>query len=195
MKMKKLLIAAVAVLFFLTNANAFLSKIREIDPEDYPFLLRAADLQIYNIALDLSGSAEKALLKKWINGVIDIKYEYDRRDSDEYNPLFFSVKLEIEKNETSAKKTYREGLTVITKTSAAAGMPCREIKNIIQWGDENYYAIREKNGKPVGLIFMGRSKNKIYSLIMAGLYSSDHSLITDLVIPRLQTIADFQIKE
>ena len=193
--MKKLLIAAVAVLFFLTNANAFLSKIREIDPEDYPFLLRAADLQIYNIALDLSGSAEKALLKKWINGVIDIKYEYDRRDSDEYNPLFFSVKLEIEKNETSAKKTYREGLTVITKTSAAAGMPCREINNIIQWGDENYYAIREKNGKPVGLIFMGRSKNKIYSLIMAGLYSSDHSLITDLVIPRLQTIADFQIKE
>ena len=195
MKMKKLLIAAVAVLFFLTNANAFLSKIREIDPEDYPFLLRAADLQIYNIALDLSGSAEKTLLKKWINGVIDIKYEYDRRDSDEYNPLFFSVKLEIEKNENSAKKTYREGLTVITKTSAAAGMPCREIKNIIQWGNENYYAIREKNGKPVGLIFMGRSKNKIYSLIMAGLYSSDHSLITDLVIPRLQNLDDFRIKE
>ena len=101
--MKKLLIAAVAVLFFLTNANAFLSKIREIDPEDYPFLLRAADLQIYNIALDLSGSAEKALLKKWINGVYDIKYEYDRRDSDDFHPLFFSVKLEIEKSKKKAK--------------------------------------------------------------------------------------------
>jgi hypothetical protein len=195
MKMKKVLIAAAAVLVCLSSANAFLAKTREINPEDYPFLLRAEDLQIYNIALDLSGSAEKARLKKWINGVYDIKYEYDRRDSDEFTPLFFSVKLEIEKNEKKAKKTFREGLAVITKASAAAGMPCREIKNTIRWGDENYYAIREKNERPVGLIFMGRSKNKIYSLIMAGLYSSDHSLITDLVIPRLQNIDHFQIKE
>ena len=195
MKLKKFLVAAVAGFFLLSSANAFLAKTREIDPKDYPFLLRAEELQIYKLALDLSGASEKARLKKWINGVYDIKYEYDRRDSDEYNPLFFSVKLEIEKNEKNAKKTYREGLTVITQTSAAAGMPCREIIDVIRWGDENYYAIREKNGKPVGLIFMGRLKNKIYSLIMAGLYSSDHSLMTDLVIPRLQTIGDFQINE
>lgn len=82
----------------------------------------------------LSGSAENARLKKWIDGVYDIKYEYDRRDSDDFNTLFFSVKLEIE-------------------------------------------------------------KNKIYTLIMVGLYSSDHSLITDLVIPKLQNIDAFQIKK
>jgi hypothetical protein len=193
--MKKILIATVVFIFYLSNANAFLAKTKEIDPEDFPFLLLAKDLQIYNIKLDLSGSAEKARLKKWINDVYDIKYEYDRRDSDDFNPLFFSVKLEIEKNERGAKKTYKEGLAVITRTSAAAGMPCREIKNKIKWGDDNYYAVRKRNGKPVGLIFMGRLKNKIYSLIMAGLYSSDHSLITDLVIPKLQHIDNFQIKE
>jgi len=193
--MKKILIGTVVFIFYLSNANAFLAKTKEIDPEDFPFLLLAKDLQIYNIKLDLSGSAEKARLKKWINDVYDIKYEYDRRDSDDFNPLFFSVKLEIEKNERGAKKTYKEGLAVITRTSAAAGMPCREIKNKIKWGDDSYYAIRKRNGKPVGLIFMGRLKNKIYSLIMAGLYSSDHSLITDLVIPKLQHIDNFQIKE
>lgn len=125
----------------------------------------------------------------------DIKYEYDRRDSDDFHTLFFSVKLEIEKNKTEAKKTYKEGLAVITTTSSAAGMPCKEIKNTIKWGDENYYAIRKRNGNPVGLIFMGRLNNKVYTLIMAGLYSSDHSLITDLVIPKLQHINDFQIEE
>ena len=185
------------VLFFFcqTSANAFLARTKKIDPEDYPFFLLAKDLQIYNIKLDLSGSAEKARLKKWINGVYDIKYEYDRRDSEDFNTLFFSVKLEIEKNEKEAKETYRKGLAVITKTSAAAGMPCRKIKNIIEWGDENYYAVRESNGNPVGLIFRVRLKNKIYTLIMAGLYSSDHSLITDLVIPKLHNIDDFQIKK
>ena len=193
--MKKIIIATVLFFFCLSCANAFLAKTKEIDPEDYPFFLLAKDLQIYNIKLDLSGSAEKARLKKWINGVYDIKYEYDRRDSDDFNPLFFSVKLEIEKNERGAKKTYKEGLAVITRASAVAGMPCSKIKNKIRWGDDNYYAIRERNGKPVGLIFMGRSKNKIYSIIMAGLYSSDHSLITDLVIPKLQHIDDFQIKK
>jgi len=35
----------------------------------------------------------------------------------------------------------------------------------------------------------------VYTIIMAGLYSSDHSLMTDLVIPKLQSIASFQIKE
>jgi hypothetical protein len=194
-KMKNFLIATVLFFFCLSSADAFLSKTREIDPEDYPFLLLAKDLQIYNLKLDLSGSAEKARLKKWINGVYDIKYEYDLRDSDDFHPLFFSVKLEIEQSKREAKETYKEGLAVITKVSAAAGMPCREIKNTIEWGDENYYAIRERNGKPVGLIFKTRINNKVYTLIMAGLYSSDHSLITDLVIPRLQHIIDFQIKE
>ena len=193
--MKKIFVVAVILFFCLTSANAFLSKTKEIDPEDYPFLLQAKDLQVYNIKLDLSGSAEKARLKKWINGVYDIKYEYDRRDRDEFHPLFFSVKLEIEKNNMEAKETYNEGLAIITKTSAAVGMPCREIKNTIQWGDENYYAVREKNGKPVGLIFKGRLNNKVYTIIMAGLYSSDNSLITDLVLPKLENIDAFQVKK
>ena len=193
--MKKILIAIVLFFFCLSGANAFLAKTKGIDPEDYPFLLLAKDLQIYNIKLDLSGSAEKARLKKWINGVYDIKYEYDRRDRDEFHTLFFSVKLEIEKNNKEAKETYNEGLAVITKTSAAVGMPCREIKDTIHWGDENYYAVREKNGNPVGLIFKGRLNNKVYTIIMAGLYSSDHSLITDLVIPKLKNIDTFQIEE
>ncbi len=193
--MKKIFVVTVILFFCLTSANAFLSKTKEINPEDYPFLLLAKDLQIYNIKLDLSGSAEKARLKKWINGVYDIKYEYDRRDRDEFHPLFFSVKLEIEKNKKEAKETYNEGLAIITKTSAAVGMPCREIKNTIQWGDENYYAVREKNGKPVGLIFKGRLNNKVYTIIMAGLYSSDNSLITDLVLPKLENIDAFQVKE
>lgn len=193
--MKKIFVVTVILFFCLTSANAFLSKTKEINPEDYPFLLLAKDLQIYNIKLDLSGSAEKARLKKWINGVYDIKYEYDRRDRDEFHPLFFSVKLEIEKNKKEAKETYNEGLAIITKTSAAVGMPCREIENTIQWGDENYYAVREKNGKPVGLIFKGRLNNKVYTIIMAGLYSSDNSLITDLVLPKLENIDAFQVKE
>ena len=193
--MKKVFVVAVLLFFCLTSANAFLSKTKEINPEDYPFLLLAKDLQVYNIKLDLSGSAEKARLKKWINGVYDIKYEYDRRDRDEFHPLFFSVKLEIEKNNTEAKETYNEGLAIITKTSAAVGMPCREIKNTIHWGDEAYYAVREKNGNPVGLIFKGRLNNKVYTIIMAGLYSSDNSLITDLVLPKLENIDAFQVKD
>ena len=195
MIMKKIFVVVVLLFFCLTSANAFLSKTKEIDPEDYPFLLLAKDLQVYNIKLDLSGSAEKARLKKWINGVYDIKYEYDRRDRDEFHPLFFSVKLEIEKNNTEAKETYNEGLAIITKTSAAVGMPCREIKNTIHWGDETYYAVREKNGNPVGLIFKGRLNNKVYTIIMAGLYSSDNSLITDLVLPKLENIDAFQVKD
>ena len=193
--MKKIFVVAVLLFFCQTSANAFLSKTKEIDPEDYPFLLLARDLLVYNIKLDLSGSAEKARLKKWINGVYDIKYEYDRRDRDEFHPLFFSVKLEIEKNKKEAKETYNEGLAIITKTSAAVGMPCREITDAVHWGDETYYAVREKNGKPVGLIFKGRLNNKVYTIIMAGLYSSDNSLITDLVLPKLENIDAFQVKE
>jgi len=185
------------ILFFLCQADAyaFLSKTRNIDPDDYPFLLLAKDLQVYNLKLDLSGHAEKAYFKKWINGSHEIKYEYDRRDSDDYHTLFFSVKLEIERNVARAKKIYRDGLLVITKTSAIAGMPCKEIKDTITWGDESYYAQREKDGKPVGLIFTTRLDNRVYTIIMAGLYSSDHSLIPDLVLPRLEYISSFEITE
>jgi hypothetical protein len=186
-------IICLTILFFLcqSNAYAFLSKTQNIDPGDYPFLLLVKDLQVYNFKLDLSGQAEKAHLKNWINGAREIKYEYDRRDSDDYHTLFFSVKLETERDVARAKKIYRDGLMVITKVSSAAGMPCKEIRDTITWGDESYYAVREKDGKPVGLIFSTRLKNRVYTLIMAGIYSSDHSLITDLVLPRLEYIRSF----
>ena len=192
--MKKIIVAIILVLFCLSESYAFLSKTKEIDPGEYPFLLIAKDLQIYNLSLDLSGASEKAYQKKWINGAYDIKYEYDRRDSDNFNPLFFSTKLEIDKSIAEAKETYRDGLKVITKMSSVSGMPCKEIKNKIRWGDESYYALRFKKDNPIGMIFKGRLKNKVYTIIMVGLYSSDHSLVTDLVLPKLQNIDNFKVK-
>jgi len=185
----------VVLLLLISDTHAFLAKTKKIDPSDYPFLLLAKDLQIYDIKLDLSGSSEKAHLKKWADGMYEIKYEYDLRDSKDFHPLFFSVKLEIDKNIAEAKKTYEQGLFVITNTSKAVGMACREIKDKVQWGDESYYAMREKKEQPVGLIFTTRSKNKVYTIIMAGLYSSDHSLILDLVIPKLQHLHNFTIQK
>jgi hypothetical protein len=193
--MRNICIVTILFFTFLCDASAFLYKKENVDPGEYPFLLLAKDLQVYNFELDLSGEAEKAHLKKWVNGSHEIKYEYDRRDSNDYHTLFFSVKLEIERDVARAKKIYRDGLMVITKASATAGMPCREITDQITWGDESYYAIREKAGNPVGLIFTTRLKNRVYTLIMAGLYSSDHSLLTDLVLPRLEYISSFEIIE
>ncbi len=193
--MKKTFFVILFLSFCFSDAHAFLSKTESIDPKDYPFILLAEDLQVYKIRLDLSGAAEKARLKRWIDGAYDIKYEYDRRDSDDFHTLFFSVKLEIEKTVKKAQKNYREGIVVLTKASAAVGMNCKEIKNQVKWGDESYYAIREKDGNPVGLIFTTRYQNKVYTLIMAGLYSSDHSLISDLVLPKLQSIVDFKLTE
>ena len=193
--MKKIIMTIIIILFCISESYAFLATTKEIDPGEYPFLLIAKDLQIYNISLDLSGASEKAYRKKWINGAYDIKYEYDRRDSDNFTPLFFSSKLEIDKSIAKAKETYRDGLKVMNKMSSIAGMPCREIKDKINWGDESYYAFRFKEDKPIGMIFTGRSKNKVYTIIMAGLYSSDHSLITDLVLPKLQNIDNIQIKK
>jgi hypothetical protein len=189
-KMKKFLFTIIMILICFSDSYAFFSKEEPIDPKDYPFSLLAEDLLVYGLKLDLSGSAEKAHSKKWINGSYDIKYEYDRRDSEDFHPLFFSVKLEVDKSIKKAKKTYKEGIAVMTKASSIAGMPCREIVGQIEWGDESYYAIREKEGTPVGLIFSTRYKNKVYTLIMAGLYSSDHSLISDIVIPKLQYIKE-----
>jgi len=193
--MKKIVLTIIFLVFCLSDSYAFLSTTKEIDPKEYPFLLVAKDLQVYDLELDLSGASEKAYQKKWINGAYDIKYEYDRRDSDNFDPLFFSSKLEIDKSIAKAKETYRDGLKVITKMSSVAGMSCREIKNKIKWGDEHYYALRLKEGNLVGMIFSCRLKNKVYTIIMAGLYSSDHSLMTDLVMPKLQSIDNFQIKE
>ena len=57
---------------------------------------------------------------------------YSERQASDFKRLAFETdKFDDEKNEKHAKETYRDGLAVITKTSAAAGMPCREIKNTI----------------------------------------------------------------
>ena len=107
-KMKKFLFTIIMILICFSDSYAFFSKEELINPKDYPFFLLAEDLLVYGLKLDLSGSAEKAHSKKWINGSYDIKYEYDRRDSEDFHPLFFSVKLEVDKSIKKAKKLIKK---------------------------------------------------------------------------------------
>jgi len=103
--MKKTFFVILFLSFCFSDAHAFLSKTESIDPKDYPFILLAEDLQVYKIRLDLSGAAEKARLKRWIDGAYDIKYEYDRRDSDDFHTLFLALNWKSKKRSKKPKKT------------------------------------------------------------------------------------------
>ena len=61
-------------------------------------------------------------------------------------------------------------------------------------GNEKYYAISQINKIDDGVLFLVRKKKMVYSLIMHGFYTKDHSLITDLIEPALINLENYRIK-
>ncbi len=45
------------------------------------------------------------------------------------------------------------------------------------------------------VFFVVRKKNILYTLIMTGFYTNDHSLVTSLIEPDIKNLEDFKIIE
>jgi len=180
---------------FLFVISACSSQDKNIDFSEYDILTTANELvQYYDISLDTSGLFEMARIRKYIDGAYELKYEYDLMESETFLPLFYSIKIEKDVSEDDAKETFAMGKSVILKTNSAIGNNVEEIKGIVSEGNESYYALRKNEEETTGLLLLIRKEKINYTMIMSGLYTSDHSLITDLVLPKLANLENFQIE-
>ena len=124
----------------------------------------------------------------YFDGSYELEYEYDFIKTNEFDPLFYSITIEREVSLKEAEDLYRFGKKTILTVNNMAGFERVEIDSVPISGDSYYYALRYVDGRPNGVLFMLRRGKAIYTLITSGLYSTDHSLITDLILPDIKNL-------
>jgi len=168
---------------------------KDVDYKDYKIITLASEISsYYDIKLDTSGIVESGRIRKYIDGSFDFKYSYELLETNDYLPLYYSIKIEKENSIKDAIENFNLSKVTLLTTNKSIGQDIIEIDSLGLYGEQDYYAIRTKDNEPNGLFFMTRKNEYLYTLIMTGLYSSDHSLILDLVIPKIEELDKFSLK-
>lgn len=163
---------------------------------EYPIITRASELQdLYGISLDSSGTSESCKIFKYIDGTFELDYEYDLIETDEFLPLFYSITIESALSEKEALSNFNLEKNIYSKADKLGGFKHELIDSLNLPGDPYFYAVRIYQGSPNGLIFMSRQGRMIYTLIISGLYSSDHSILEDLILPDIKNLMGFNINK
>jgi len=187
--MKKiiLIIITCALLISCTKKN-------NIDYNKYEMLTLAKEISnYYGLNIDTSGVWENASIKKYWDGSYELNYTYDLRETEDYIPLYYSISISKESSTKEALSSYLVTKTTALATNNAIGQEVSAIDSIALPGDQNYYAIRTIKDEPSGIFLIIRKNDRIYTLIMSGLYSSDHSLVKELILPKIENLESFEI--
>ena len=168
----------------------------DIDVSKYPIITTVHDLaDLYDVAVDTSGQFETVTLSQYFDGSFELEYDYELIDSEEYDPLIYSISVSGERNAKEAAESFTILKGTLEVFANTAGQSTTVIDSLDLPGDEYYYALREYDGEPNGLLYLVRIDKNIYFLSMSGLYSSDHGFLYDLILPKIEELKAFELKE
>ena len=191
MKIKHLLLFAALISIFSACTTQ-----DNIDWKKYPIITTATELNEYypELHLDLSGKSETASISTYVDGSKDLTYEYELTETEKFDPLFYSITVDVCPDEKTAEETYTIAVAALVKVGNLADFENEEIDLDIGH-DETYYSLRSYEGYLNGHLFITRKGNNVYSLVVSGLYSEDNSLVYDLILPELASLDAFELMD
>lgn len=168
-----------------------------VNHRKYGILTTAKEIADFykNIRLDTSGRSEKTTIDRHFDGSYQLEYIYDLLESEQYDPFYYSVQVDVERNEKEASKSLMMSKTLFKTVNSAVGLEAVPFDSLSLPGDESYYYVRTKNGEPNGILLGIRSNNRIFTIISSGIYSDDQSMLTDLILPKLDSLGSFSLDE
>lgn len=166
----------------------------DVDIKDYPIVTTINELsKYYDLKIDNSGKYETTSITKYFDGSYVLEYAYELLESEDYDPLYYSITIEKERTIKDAKEVYFLGIGAVKFVGNSFDQGTIEIDSLQLPGDDSYYALRTLEGEPSGMFYIVRKGTIIYTMMISGIYPSDHSLITDLLTPKITHLEEFEI--
>lgn len=157
---------------------------------DKALFLRATDLVPYGFEFRDIEKFEKFTRAKVIDGY-DVEYEFQTPQTERRNPLFVYGMVTVGKKKSDAQFSdtgIKIGVLYGLKTN---GIEEQEIPNFYGYGDSSSFSILKKDGKPVGNYFTVRERNKVFVLLITGMYFEDAELWKEIIEPKLKLFSAY----
>ncbi len=163
---------------------------QQVNVKEKSLLITIDDLQEYNI--DYSEEYMGKFLKRDYGSNWEIKYEYDSPDKAGVSPIFLISRVEFEKNSKEAEDSFNQGIIAYKGGSLIGGATIEEKTNARNFGDNTYFAFLKKEDKIIGNIIVVRKKDKIFNLLLSGLYFEDDETLSELISPKLKLMDEYK---
>lgn len=166
-----------------------------LDVSEFPIITSVAELsEYYGLNLDSSGKYESLTATRYFDGSKDLDYMYELAETTTFDPLYYYVTITQESSMGDARNSYNLSKKAFSLVGNSFDQEIIQIDSLDLPGDEYYYALRTYEGLPNGMYYTVRKGTRIYTMTISGLYSSDHSLLYDLILPRIENLETYQIK-
>ena len=157
---------------------------------DKSLFLRAGDLVPYGFEFRDIEKFETFKRAKVIDGY-DLEYEFQTPKSERRNPLFVYSMVTIGKRKSDAQFSDTGIKIGVLYGLKSSGIEEQEIPNFYRYGDSSSFSILKKDGKPVGNYFTVREGNKVFVLLITGIYFEDPELWKEIIEPKLKLFSTY----
>jgi hypothetical protein len=164
---------------------------REVADSEKELLVTIRDLEGFGIVDPDPGKCEDFSAKKNFDGSLEIEYEYDfEKDPACIPSLWIKSEAEISPNEEQASTSFGDRISVykLGASLAGQGLAIEEVPSLVSMGDESFGAFLVKDDTRLGNVFVIRKGNTILSLLLAGVYTGEPSIIQDMFEPKLSQV-------
>ncbi|MBB3696812.1 hypothetical protein KMW28_22780 [Flammeovirga yaeyamensis] len=188
--MKKILLFLLAIISISCKTN------NNVDVNDYPIVTTIQTVaEYYDLKVDLSGKYETTSTTRYFDGSTELAYTYELLETEVYDPLYYSITIEKEVSEKDAKQLFLMGKGAINLIGKAYEQESKEITTLELPGDESFYAYRTVEGETIGMYYIIRKGKCVYTMLINGVYTKDHSLVIDLLNPKIENLEEFELKK
>lgn len=159
--------------------------------EDRGLVVTAEEIAALVPDLEVDRKHEKFRRSRDFFGSVEFTYEYEPPEGGLYINCTASIERAASDAVTSlgaARLGFRGYLGAATEVKE------ERRDELFKWGDNSEFSILTKNGKAFGNFFAARKGNKVFMLMLAGVYVEDADILRDLLTPRLEALEKYAPK-
>jgi hypothetical protein len=164
-------------------------------PKDEAVVVQVEDVRQYlGEKFTPLASAETIKKSRYFDGSHEIDYTYDH-PRDGQQTLYLSNTVGIERDVSEAIGNYHGSRVAIRATMSVLGetkLTHTDRNDLFRWGDDSSLSIISSDGEPVGNLFCARKGNRVFTLLMVGLYFDDAEGIRNLLGPKLAQLEKYE---
>jgi hypothetical protein len=164
---------------------------QKISEDEKALLIVAADLSDYGFA---PSDPDLGVYSKECTSLYncDIDYNYEAPEGSNESLQMFASEIQFRESESEAKKDYKDDITAYTLGVSLGSAVLEEQKDYIYLGDETFYGNLKKEGKIIGSTTVVRRKNRVYNVLIAGVYFGDNETLAEFMTPKLDLMEGFR---
>ncbi len=180
-------IVAIGLFFEMTATDL------DVTDADRAAVLDIAELTEWMEGFAPQSSQEVWSKKRYIDGSIELDYEYDEPENE--NAPYLSCTVNFDSKPSEAKITYLASWNSMKLGLGLNDARVEERNDLFSWGETSKFGLLMSEGDPFGNALAAYKGSKSVLIVFSGVYFDDAEALNELLEPTLMSLEAYEPEE